>query len=134
MGVKPHQSNRLQDMDLSQLLSEKGLLLEKCTQFTARGLKVPAAKPALLIKMIPNIFLRYDTDSGSEACQRRKSRRTLEETGRRDQERAGTRKGSLNTGVVMERSLRRRTWTASVLDRLRYLMWAGNADIAGQDV
>ena len=50
VGVKPCQSNRLQDMELSQVLAEKGLVVEKSTQLTARGLKVPAAKPALLIK------------------------------------------------------------------------------------
>ena len=50
VGVKPYQSNRLQDMELSQVLAEKGLVVEKSTKLTARGLKVPAAKPALLIK------------------------------------------------------------------------------------
>ena len=58
VGVKPQQTERLPAMELSQMLSEKGLLLEKFTKFTARGLSVPAAKPALLIKNDSKIMFK----------------------------------------------------------------------------
>ena len=58
MGVKPQQTERLPALEFSQVLSEKGLILEKFTKLTARGLSVPAAKPALLIKNDSKIMFK----------------------------------------------------------------------------
>ena len=80
--------------------------------------------------MIPIIFLRYDTDSVWEACQRRKSRRILEETSRRDQEDASIEGRSPGAGVEPEQNQRRRRMqTAGNLGGLRHQMYVGSADI-----
>ena len=58
MGVKPQQTDRLPALEFSQVLSEKGLVLKNFTKLTARGLSVPAAKPALLIKNDSKIMFK----------------------------------------------------------------------------
>ena len=84
--------------------------------------------------MIPIIFLRYNTDSGSEACQRRKSRRILEETSQRDQEGTSIEGRSPGAGVEPEQNQRRRRMqTAGDLGSLRHQMYVGSADITDLD-
>ena len=84
--------------------------------------------------MIQSLFLRYGTDRDWEACQRRKPRKIQEDTNRRDQERTSAKGRRTRTRAEPERCRGwRKTWTASVLDKLCGLMRAGNVDIADQD-